>query len=146
MANWEMDRGQGFLPKHSSGVESYNTPTNQMGPSYGYDALNEAIGAPGVAPNMGSEQNILKALQQINSNKLQQLNPEEIDAINRKRNLQQNRDPLADLRLRLQGMQYKDRPLQPPLMDRRVPEEMGRQRLLGPGAILDFFNRIKNYR
>ena len=42
-----LSRGSGFTPAQQRGEESYNTPPRQMNPAY--NALNEAMGAPGTA-------------------------------------------------------------------------------------------------
>ena len=42
-----LSRGSGFTPAQQRGEESYNTPPRQMNPAY--NALNEAMGAPGMA-------------------------------------------------------------------------------------------------
>jgi hypothetical protein len=51
--------------------------------------------------------------------------------------------------MRLHGdtvMPGNNSPKEIPVMDRRAPEETERQRLFGPGALLDFWSKIKNYR
>ena len=110
MASNGMYRGPNFNPE-----EIYNSSIRSMSPSY--DALNEAMGAPGLGSSM-SGQNLIRGLQQINPNGPRQLAREEIDAINKKRTLQQNNNPLNDLRMRLQNMQQNNRPLQPPQQER----------------------------
>ena len=68
-----LSRGSGFTPAQQRGEESYNTPPRQMNPAY--NALNEAMGAPGMAnsfQNSWSDEQVgmLKRLQPQDRQKL----------------------------------------------------------------------------